>query len=66
MTKYTVLAKDESGYYRVVGQFEASTPKGAIAASGPDDQGIYVAVPSRSFRPGKVTVESTPRVKIAL
>jgi hypothetical protein len=67
MTMYTILreTKASEGAFSVVGEAEASSAPGAIRAFAAKDGGsggTFVAIPSRSWQP--VTVELETRVKI--
>ncbi len=70
MTKYIVLrahtAPDvaQEDVWEPVGSVLASSPRRAISAQVAGDEGRYVAVPARSWRPLTVTVEQTTKVTI--
>ena len=58
-TEYVVLALIAEGDWRQVGRTEADTDIQAIKAVVPnDEEGTYVAVPRRSFRPRTRKVET--------
>ena len=59
MTAYVILRHDEEAWV-VVDQLEARSARGALWAhlNGSDKGGEYVAVPERSWRPMKVSVET--------
>jgi hypothetical protein len=65
-TTYLVLTKDDSGMWMEEDTVEAVSADTAIRAiAGLNNGGTFVAVPARSWKPRKVTVESTPRVKLS-
>lgn len=64
MTDYTILRKDQTGYFVIesVG-VQASSGRRALAVAKVGE-GEYVAIPSRSFQPLTVRVEQTTKVTI--
>ena len=64
-TLYRVLRLDESGW-QVRSAVEASNADFAIRLVAADDgAGTYVAIPERSWKPRKLTVESRPIIKLS-
>lgn len=66
MTNYVILKHDESapGHWKVLGNYAtASSPRRALASTDLAD-GDYIAVPARSWKILKVTVEQTTKVTI--
>lgn len=67
-TTYKVLAQNTDGYWEeIVGEFPASSPKGAIrlAVTQEKASGEYmVAVPTRSFKPMPVSMQTKLELKI--
>lgn len=64
MTNYTVLKYNPEGSaWTEIGDEDATSPARAIRALG-ETPGLYVAVPTRSFKPLTVKVEQTTKVTI--
>lgn len=62
MTQYVIL-NSQNGAWHEVGRHQASSPRRALTALGVDE-GTYVAVPARSWKPLTVKVERTTRLTI--
>jgi hypothetical protein len=67
MTKYVVLRAivetDGRSDWATVGTVDASSSDDAIKQKA--EEGTYVAVPARSWKPRKVAVETKPRVRLS-
>lgn len=63
MTKYMILKWDEEGFWHVLIEAEASSPRRALVAAKVGE-GEYVAVPARSWKPLTVSVEQTTKITI--
>ena len=65
MTNYTILKFSEAGggVWHERGDADATSPARAIRTLDAEE-GIFVAVPTRSFRPLEVKVEQTTKVTI--
>lgn len=63
MTEYIVLVKDEGGWTIYGYPVKASSTARAIKAAEPEE-GEYVAIPARSWRPVTVKVEKRDVVTI--
>lgn len=59
MTPYTILKK-KGDDWSVIGERSAASSRAAISAvlDGKSEGGIYVAIPSRSFKPVPVKFET--------
>lgn len=62
MTSYVILTQS-GGMWAERGEAEASSARRAIAATDPDE-GVYVAVPKRSWKPLTVKVETSRKLTI--
>ena len=67
-TEYTVLHKlaAEDDYGVLPKTYEGSSSTAAVRAAAADVQqaGTYVAIPTRSFDPVNIEIETNPRVKV--
>lgn len=63
MTLYTILQCDDLGMWRQYGEKEASSPDRAVRAADPEE-GVYVAVPKRSWKPMTVEVRQQKTVTV--
>jgi hypothetical protein len=63
MTEYVILTETEDGGWRQNGIATASSPARALREAGVS-AGNHVAVPRRSWKPLKVKVETTTKIKI--
>lgn len=66
MTAYVVLRRNEAGYWSKVGEGTARSARVAVqqAVDAELEQGEYVAVPARSWRPVSVTVQTETKIRI--
>jgi hypothetical protein len=65
MTLYVILV-NENGLWRQYDEQPASSPDRAVRASSPTpEEGIYVAVPKRSWKPLAVRTETKTSVTAA-
>ena len=65
MTDYIILKESEDGAWRPAGTVrETSSPTRAIRVAAANENGVYVAVPARSWKPLTVKVEQTTKVTI--
>ena len=64
MTSYVILRRSEEGW-QVIDTAEARSAPGAVREllNGATEGGEYVAVPERSWRPMKVSVETKTALK---
>ena len=65
-TEYTILAF-EDGTWRLLGTYTARTAISAIRdylATAGKNSGLYVAVPTRSWQPVKVTAQTVTTLKL--
>lgn len=69
MTDYLILKSVEGGTWEVVGSTEARSARSAIRSrvdgKAETQEGTYVAVPSRSWQPVKVAVETKTALKFS-
>lgn len=63
-TDYVILRETTPGHYDFVISARAGSSQGAIRSQTGLEEGTYVATPARSFRPIKLKVEQTTRVKL--
>lgn len=66
LTSYMVLQQNAEGDWIEMGEHHASSAEAAIreAAANVRDSRVHVAVPVRSWKPVRVTVETVSRVKL--
>jgi hypothetical protein len=67
-TRYVVLVKtdDDESIWEVLDTVEATTSARAkgMVAEKLDREGIYIAIPARSWNPETVVLERVPRAKV--
>lgn len=63
-TEYVVLNKDGEGWKPIVPTVKARSAEHAIREAAGNTPGNYVAVPARSWKPVKVSVDTVPTVKL--
>lgn len=65
LTEYIVLIKqDGEGWKTIFPNVEARSSEHAVKAASNGTAGTYVAIPSRSWKPVKVSVETVKRVRL--
>jgi hypothetical protein len=64
MTPYVVLQRTEVGTWLEISRQTASSPERAVRGADPPEEGVYVAVPRRSWKPLTVKTEQKTTVTV--